>query len=170
MKRFLFCLALSMIFITPMYSQIQNRFFGYLFGSRMYHMVDAMEGKFYQQKEDELFVRDVRFGGISWDYTEIEYFDDQFYSITFTLIYKSKQDAYENFNLLKDVLDDKYNLYKIKGSYNTQKATYTDFENFCKLEYEYSESKGGEMYWYLNLMYWNLELLDKAVDSQDSEL
>nr|DAM47474.1 MAG TPA: hypothetical protein [Bacteriophage sp.] len=170
MKRFLICLVLSVMFITPMYSQIQDKFFGCLFGSKMYYMIDAMKDNLYSQKGDKLSVTDVNFGGLSWNYAEMQYFEDQFCAIAFTMISKNKQNASENFNSLKHRLDNKYSLYKITGDSNTQKVVYTDFVNFCSLEYEYSESKGGDMYWYLNLMYWNLELLDKIADSQNSEL
>lgn len=170
MKRFLFCLVLSMIFITPMYSQIQNRFFGYLFGSRMYHMVDAMENKVCFQEEDKLNVKDVRFGGVKWDYAEIQYFKDQFCAISFTIISDSKKIVSESFTSLKSRLDDKYSLYKLTDDDNSQQVAYTDFDNFCMLEYKYSESRGGNMHWYLNLTYWNIELIGKGVDSENSEL
>lgn len=170
MKRFLFCLALSMIFITPMYSQIQNRFFGYMFGSRMYHMVDAMGDNLYLKEDDNLSVKDVKFGGLSWDYAEMQYFNDQFSSISFSLVNKSEKVASDYFRLLKDKLDDKYNLYKFSQSCTSRRVVYTDFENVCMLEYKYCQSKGGEMYWYLDLSYWNLELSKKVIDTHNSEL
>ena len=38
------------------------------------------------------------------------------------------------------------------------------------LTYEYSESKGGDIFWYLNLYYWNLNLNNERMSKYDNEL
>lgn len=141
-----------------------------MFGSKMYHMKNAMKNKFYLQEENCLTVTDIDLGGYNWNYAEFKYVNDQFCDAFFTKTFKEKESVSESFEYLKNKLDNKYYRYKVEDNCNSHTVIYDDTKNVCMLNYEYSESKSGEMYWYLHLYYWNINLSKEAMKKQDDEL
>lgn len=170
MRRFLLVVFCVVILFVPAYSQIQNEFFGYMFGSRMYHMENAMEDNLCVRQGDVLQAYDIELGGLTWNYVEMGYVNDKFCEISLQKALKHKDSASELFLHLKEKLDNKYGHYKILNSCNSKKVLYNDLKNVCMLTYEYWESNGGEMYWYLNLFYWNLKLINEKINKHNDEL
>ena len=170
MRSFLLITFLGVFLFTPMYSQIQNEFFGYMFGSRMYHMENAMKDNFCSRQGDNLNVYNVELGGLTWDYVEMGYVNDKFCDISLQKVLKQKDSAYELYLFLKQKLDNKYSSCKILSSCNEKTVLYDDSKNVCMLTYEYAESKGGKMFWYLNLYYWNNRLTQEKLNKHDDEL
>ncbi len=170
MRRYALLILSIMAFVIPVYSQIQNRFFGYMFGSRMYHMEDAMKDYMCTRQIDDLTALNIDFGGLTWDYVEMGYVNDKFCDIRFHKIFRQKDSASGFFLHLKEKLDSKYSYYKILSSCNSKTVLYDDSKNVCMLTYEYSESKGGDIFWYLNLYYWNLNLNNERMSKYDNEL
>ncbi len=174
MTRFLI-LAFYLCFCSLCYAQdmkIQDTFFGHRFGSRMYHMNDVFKskGRLLETKEDRVIGYDLSLGGIEWKFIECEYYNDQFFSIQLSINYKTNETAQESYLFLKDKLKRRYGTPKISIRDTGEESYWSDAENSSMLYVYKGESKGGEIYYYLNLMYWNIDLSEEKYNESNSEL
>lgn len=155
--------------------KVQSKFFGYGLGSKMYHMQQAMEAEGYvnfKDNENLLSAYDVSFGGLTWPIVEFEYYKDQFYHVYFSKNYKSKSDALFMFNSLKQRLKEKYKgiCWEKKNDLGVSELMANDDVRSMFLNLSYSMSKGGEMYYYLTLSYYENYIWDKSSENDDNEL
>lgn len=170
MRRFLLITFLGVIFLTPMYSQIQNEFFGYKLGSEVYPLLQYIDnnykGGFIGPDSRTFYVG--KFAGINWNYAQINYSDNIFNNITFTKTFDDKKLAFHFFNNLKNRLDKKYIEYVLEDS--SQKVLYDDGKLACLLICVYDELPYRAMAWFLKLYYWDKALGENPIDKQDKDL
>lgn len=153
---------------------VQNKFFGCFFGFDKEVVKSELKSNdiLFYEENGSLNLYEKRFGGYSWKFVELEFYDDKFYSIDFSTPYKRKSDALELYNILKNKLGNKYesiNQFENNEEYSKSKIFYDDY-NSCLINIKYSESKGGDMYWYLSINYWNNSLNDECINSNTNEL
>lgn len=170
MKKSLFVLFLLATFVSPVYSQIQNKFFGCRFGSDMSCLLEVLENKNNMIGENNLIVTNIRFGGFIWDFAEFRYIENQLFGVSFNIKDKNKHKIVERFSILKDKLDNKYYNYSMLNVSDEQTQYYEDNENVCSLKYEYGEAANGGKYWFVRLYYWNNRLAKIALNKDDAEL
>lgn len=173
MKRLMFILFV-LIQSLDLYSQkIQDQFYGVKFGDSMSVAYDKFKSKFNINVSDEsIDGYDVDFGGFEWRFFESHFLKDKFGNIYFSQNYTNKQTAMDRYYVLKRKLDNKYNKYKSAESdeNNDIYSYYLDDTNLCSLTVTYNESKGGEMFWYVGLMYTSFYYLDNSSEEHDNEL
>lgn len=169
-------LILFLFLSSDMFCQhiVQNKFFGYFFGLDKEIIKSGFnrDDIYFSEEQSSLNLYEQKFGGYSWRFVELEFYDDKFYSIYFSTPYKRKSDASELYNTLKNKLENKYksiNQYENNEEYSNGKIFYDDY-NSCIITINYSESKGGDMYWYVSINYWNNSLNDERIKSNTNEL
>ena len=64
----------------------------------------------------------------------------------------------------------RYGTPKISIRDTGEESYWSDAENSSMLYVYKGESKGGEIYYYLNLMYWNIDLSEEKYNESNSEL
>lgn len=161
-------------------NNIQDKFFGCSWGSSMYWMRDALKSKNYSvfiENDNELNAYNIRFGGYDWKFANFYYFKDCLYSISFSSYFETKNEMYSWFGYMRDKLIGKYESYEsiyINEEPGTQglKSLYiSDKDSDSVMLYcSHSRSNGGEMYYYLSLVYVYETLYKKAKNSDDNEL
>lgn len=173
-KNILFLIFLLLSTNSFCQQKIQNKFWGYFFGINKVVVKSGLdrEGTYFKETPNSLSFYDKNFGGCTWEYIDLYFYKNEFYEINFTTHYKKDVDASNNYDYFKSVLEEKYknlSLREIKDN-NSKRIFFSDEYNTCMLELLYSESKGGEMYWYLRISYWNQSLSEKYSKSINDEL
>lgn len=170
MKRFLICLVLSVIFITPMHSQIQDRFFGFKLGNDVFPLLQYIEehyeGMFIGPYSHSFPIGE--YAGINWNKVEIEYPNCLFSNITFIKSFEDRRLAFYFFSNLKRRLNKKYIKHRMENY--TQKVLYDDGKTACLLTCDYDEAPSGDMFWFLRLFYWDKTLSKNPIEKQDEDL
>ncbi len=176
MKKYLL-FVLLFILSSNLFSQhvVQNEFFGYFFGENKEIIKNDLNRNniyFSEDEENLLSLNNRRFAGYKWDFVNLEFYNKKFYSIDFSIPFNRKSGALDLYNILKNKLDEKYksiSQFEKNEEYSKGKIFYDDY-NSCLITIRYNESKGGEMYWYVGINYWNNYLNDEFVNSNNDEL
>lgn len=139
---------------------IQNTFWGISFGDSYSIAKNTMLTKGlinYADTPFELEYFDVRFGGYKWHFCILK-FDGcgRFYEIEFSQNYSDENSCNVRHDDLGRALIEKYGM----PSYLGKTIGFIDDINCCMLSKSYSESQGGEMFYYNTLTYYNIELSD----------
>ena len=108
--------------------------------------------------------RSIYFGGFEWSFIELRTVENLLSTIKFT--HTSTKNNQELFDSLFRALSQKYG----KPQIDDNDAMWIDGKTGVLLTYKYGESKGGEMRYYVNLEYSDMELLGKAQDIITNEL
>lgn len=176
MRRLFFIICLLSISIFVSAQKVQSHFFGYGFGSMMYHMERAMnQNGYYNDKEnnERLHAQNVNFGGKTWSFVDFYYYRNQLYGVCFSESYNTKSEALSTFNMLKGKLKKKY-----EGIYWDTKPNDLGIKELIAddnirsmfLNIHYGRSKGGEMYYYVDLCYYENDLWEDSMNESDNEL
>lgn len=175
MKKYIIFICLFFFSLNIFCQQtVQNKFWGYFFGLNKKVIKSGLnrDNIYFREDQNSLMLYDQDFAGYSWKFVEMQFYKEEFYSIDFSIPYKRRSDALEDYNFFKDKLDEKYdiiNQYEVDEN-NTKKKYFFDEFNSCLITFKYAESKGGEMYWYFTLSYWNNSLNEQSINSNNEEL
>lgn len=182
MKRWLLTLAFLLVFSISSDGQIQNRVLGLEFGEHYaFSGIGPKIGGNWEDIQinstDEIFCYRITFGGIRWNFAYFYFYNPdksrysgRLYEVVFNQNYRVKESCYNAYDLLHSALSEKY------GTGNTEKGeTYIetyweDGERCCWLSAELAESKGGELYWYLDLSYSDDSLSALVEAEENNEL
>lgn len=175
-------LILVLLCSLSAYSQkyIQNEFFGCPWNSRMYKMKESLSSRGYTaviENERLLTANDVRFGGQEWKFAEFSYFHGNLYMVSFSSNFVRKDEVDTCYLYLCDELEKKYKSYE--SIYINKRIDEQDLGglyiedttgDYIMLYCSYSRSVGGDMYYYLNLVYVYKTLYKKSKASEVDEL
>lgn len=158
-------LAMLLLFSVKSIAQIQNTFFGNQFGSTFCTVKNNLERQgftTYSNGNIELSCYDIRFGGHKWSICNF-IFNNQskFYKIELSTPFRDSQTAIQIYEDLKESLQSKYKGCPSSYSLDLDKDDtdrYIDIfdkHNDVKLLLllNYSESKGGDYFYYVTLTY-----------------
>lgn len=152
---------------------IQTKFFGNSFGSSMQEMMFSINEC---EKEDynKLTATNLRFGGYSWDFVYFRYTRNKLYCVHFSKYYESKNTALSFFNKVKSQLKEKYSsLYISDTDFNvlgTRGVFIADDYSRIFFNIDHSKSKGGKMYYYVDIYYYDSDLWNIAEEEDNNEL
>ena len=177
MKR-LVLFVFAILLTSSLSAQIQRKFWG-LELSKSYTLSNAEQ--FISDKcewskinKEGITAYKGYFGGREWDFATFRFFANRYgntlYAVTFSNNYNTLASAQDTFNSLRKSLDDKYAAFKVNDS-DEMSATWLENDRiFCWLQMYRSESKGGDVFWYVDLNYIDGYYLDMATESSDDEL
>ena len=80
----------------------------------------------------------------------------------------NKDQAIDKFNTIKNALTLKYDMYVLKE--DTDIIIFEDDRTGIILYWEYGESRGGKMFYYVTLSYYDKNLSDKQFQKEQDEL
>lgn len=173
MKGIFISLVAFFMAISVSSQNIQTKFFGNSFGSSMQEMMFSIDEC---KKEDynKLSVMNQRFGGYSWDFVDFRYTRNKLYNVNFSKYYENKGTALSFFNKLKSQLEEKYkSLYISDMDLNVlgvKDVFITDSYSSLFLHIDHSKSKGGRMYYYVDINYYDCDLWRIAIEEDNNEL
>ena len=98
---------------------------------------------------------------------------NRLYWVAFSQNFNSKEAAMDRFILLRDALNRKYGE-ALDGDAEPTRVSkmwmFLEDVNVCRLALEKSESKGGDVFWYVNLQYSNSDILSQTISNENEEL
>lgn len=157
---------------------IQDTFFGVKFGASKEEVIKAFEkeglylNKHISNKDAFWFEPsggDISFGGYNWDYVCARFSNGKFYFIKFQCTPEYKETALSQFESVLSALSSKYkmneNPIEDTNTYKSYTAVSGEDEMGVAVQCSKKESSGGEMRYYVDLIY-----LDVALDKPNDEL
>lgn len=179
MKRFFFTLCIACLCLN-LNAQIQTKFWG-LELSKTYTSLGSAKTiisdkcDFSEIDKTDIVAYEGSFGGYTWDSAYFCFHADRYgyslYEVIFSSHYKSSETARSRYNSLLKSLNNKY------GEHYSSTNTYQDTSVFwkenryaCFLSIRESESRGGELFWYVTLTYLDSYYLDLSIEEGESEL
>ena len=178
-KAYLLFVLLCLSAINPCFSQnIQDTFLGCKYNSNKIKVLESLESEntyildrtSIVSKTKTIKTLDITFGGYDFGFSNWDFYLDKLYSIRFTQNHKRKEEADAMYSSIKKTLIDKYGLAKEKNDNGSLSIYWNDDKNSVLLKMERSESKGGDIYYYVDLSYYNDQLLKRAAENDKNEL
>ena len=184
MKRlFIVLISFLAVSINSFAQEIQTRFLGLTMGEEYtFNARESRIGEYiFEKKEKGKYLgTDIRFGGCNWDFVWISLFNKhntpnqgKFYQIEFECYFEDEQEAKDMANALHDSLSSKYGDGEFEKKENDRYGTakwYGSNNMTCRLSISYSKSKGGDMYYYVDLFYCDIALFLEQGASEYDEL
>lgn len=162
-------------------AQIQTNFWG-LELSKSYSLYDAKNiisrnCRLVKIEGNNLYCSDGRFGGYDWNFIDFTFYvqggTNRLYWVAFSQNFNSKEAAMDRFVLLRDALSNKYGE-ALDGDAEPTRVSkmwmFLEDVHVCNLVLEKSESKGGDIFWYVNLQYSNSDILSQTISNENEEL
>lgn len=182
MKR-LVVLFFAICFCAISNAQIQTKFWGLELSSFYYESLETLEGrisdrcKYTQVRDNSITAMDGKFGGYDWDFATFRFYKGEFsrglYAVSFSKHYETRINAKPIYAQLLVSLANKYGVFvELKNEYAETSVAWGTKEGKyrCLLSLIEGESKGGEMLWYINLDYWDDNLLTLSIKQDENEL
>ena len=121
-------------------------------------------------EEDQSIViyDNVRIGGFNFDNATLSFYNDLWKSVVYSSGHINKDQAIDKFNTIKNALTLKYDMYVLKE--DTDIIIFEDDRTGIILYWEYGESRGGKMFYYVTLSYYDKNLSDKQFQKEQDEL
>ena len=121
-------------------------------------------------EEDQSIVMydNVRIGGFNFDNATLSFYNDLWKSVVYSSGHINKDQAIDKFNTIKNALTLKYDMYVLKE--DTDIIIFEDDRTGIILYWEYGESRGGKMFYYVTLSYYDKNLSDKQFQKEQDEL
>ena len=171
MKKFLltvFAVILGLSAVSAQTSDIQDTFFGVSFGTSqdaaesilmrkdIYAISDYNQLKFYN----------VTLGGYEWRNVTMNFNDYGLYEVRMENNFNSRESALSMFDGLSNTLKGKYGAAFSSDidSWNDKSYNFTDGVRACYVYFNYGESQGGDMFYYVTLGYGDMNLYNKTAD------
>lgn len=171
-KVVLFILFVAVSFFANA-QKIQTHFFGNSFGSSMQDMMLSVDDC-KKVEYNKLTAMDVRFGGYTWDFVNFKYVRNKLYHVNLSKYYENKHSALTFFSNIKQQLKAKYgSLYISEMDYNVlgvKGIFIADNYSRVAINVDHSKSKGGKMYYYVDLDYFDADLWEIASEEDNNEL
>ena len=127
-----------------------------------------------RDSSDKLKFHNGYFAGEKWRFIEAEFYHDQFFLVSFSNNYASLESALECYSFFMNRLKKKYEglLYEEFNNESDSSRTFWVYGNKrnCFLKLDYSESMGGEFYYYVSLMYYVPSVYSLKYESELDEL
>lgn len=174
----IFTLLCLSIFSTCFSQNIQDTFFGCKYNSNKIKVLDALESEntyildktsiVSKTKTIETF--EIKFGGYNFRFSTWSFYLDKLYSVRFSHNHKRKEEADEMYSSIKETLINKYGYAKENNKDGSLSIYWNDEKNSVFLEMERTISKGGDLYYYVHLSYFNDQLLSLSVKNDENEL
>lgn len=171
MKKFLLtvlAVILGLSAASAQTSDIQDTFFGVSFGTSQ----DAAESIL--MRKDIIAISDynqlkfynVTLGGYEWSAVTMEFNDYGLYEVYMQHNFNSRESALSMFDGLSNTLMEKYGTAFSSDidSWNDKKYTFTDGARVCFVYFDYGEPIGGGMFYYVTLVYVDMNLHNKTSD------
>lgn len=180
MKKALAIIILSFVYhISVGQEMIQSNFFGhqlskYYIKEAIYKLAYDIDGV---PDNFNVEATNLRFGGRDWKIGTFSFYDilgegdgGYLYMVSFSTPYKTKELCMTSYNELLKALSSKYGKGNVIDNHEEKSSSWTDDQRFCLLSAYQSESRGGELFWYLNLEYWDSQLFRHKMNSEENEL
>ncbi len=171
MKKFsiiIFTLILGFSTAAAQTSDIQDTFFGVRFGTSQEAAGTILMRKGIVAISDynQLGLYEVTLGGYEWRHVIMKFNDYGFYEVYMQYNFNSRESALSMFNGLFLALTRRYGSYSSSdfSSLNDKSYIFMDGERMCALVFNYGESKGGDMFYYVMLDYCDMNLYNKTAD------
>lgn len=132
---------------------------------------------FSQIEEDNITATDGTFGGYDWKFANFSFLRSGFsypvlYNVDFSINYYNYESAKSRYDALLTALRGKY------GTPFSNGDVYSDISNLwsddtstrCMLRLVKAESKGGDIFWYVILSYYDTDYLERAINESEDEL
>ena len=175
MRRCLLLFVVLCVSLSVGAVDIQDTFFGYKIGSTV--NLTLMQSKM-ELKQDVsssiervsnsklLNMYKVMFGGIRWDACQVTMLNKgrKFYSIDFSSHFEDEDEAYDLYDVLESMLSGKYGKPVVLDGCLSWGG---DNRIGLLLEVKYGRSKGGRMYWYVNMRYFDMDNVVEATSYMD---
>ena len=177
MKKLLFIISLCLSLCACGQSKIQDTFFGCKYGSSMAQVKKTLskEGLVVHENHNGLDVYDVSFGGYKFRKTSFSFVQNNFFHVCFSDNFKSFASAVFMLNSIKVGLAEKYAEYgSLHDMSSEDKYMYYIFEEDNNISVSMNkdrvESKDGELFFYVELAYYNSKLADLYMKQTNDEL
>ena len=164
-------------------AQIQTKFWGLELSSFYYESLETLEGrisdrcKYTQVRDNSIVAMDGKLGGYDWNFVTFRFYKGEFsrglYAVSFSKNYDTRISAKPIYTLLLESLTNKYGTpIELKNEYTKTSVAWGSKEGKyrCSLELMEGESRGGKMLWYINLDYWDDNLLTLSIKQEEDEL
>ena len=171
MKKFLLtvlAVILGLSAASAQTSDIQDTFFGVRFGTSQEAAETILMRKDIIAISDynQLNFYDVTLGGYEWNVVAMMFNDYGLYEVYMVCNFNSRESALSMFDGLSNTLKGKYGAAFSSDidSWNDKSYNFTDGVRFCGVYFEYGEPIGGGMFYYVTLVYSDLNLHNKTAD------
>lgn len=182
MRMFIIAL-IAVSFCVNSNAQIQTKFWGLEMSKSYYVSLETLrdiishECEYAKIEGNTVSTLDGTFGGREWDFSRFEFYNDgqsnRLYSVRFSSYHNSYGSAKGKYDSLLSSLSGKYGEARdySKSENELSKAWgLTDSPYGVSLDLTFSESAGGEWYWYVVLWYIDYDTLNLSIKQNDEEL
>lgn len=149
-------------------AEIQDTFFGVSFGTSQEAAETILMRKDIIATSDynQLEFYNVALGGYEWSAVTMEFNDYGLYGVNMQHNFNSRESALSMFDGLSNTLKGKYGAAFSSDidSWNDKSYNFTDGVRVCYVYFNYGESKGGDMFYYVRLDYADMNLYNKTAD------
>ena len=121
-----------------------------------------------EEDQSNVMYDNVRIGGFNFDNATLSFYNDLWKSVVYSSGHINKDQAIDKFNTIKNALTLKYDMYVLKE--DTDIIIFEDDRTGIILYWEYGESRGGKMFYYVTLSYYDKNLSDKQFQKEQDEL
>lgn len=180
MKKYL-SILITLCLCVSVNAQIQTKFWG-LELSNWYSSLEAAK-EIIADKCDYAYIEDNcikanqgNFGGYEWKFITFDFYKGamnySLFDVNFSSNHQTYSSAKNKYDILLSSLTNKYGI-PYTNDEDPEDVSHIwadDGEYRCMLEITRAESKGGEIYWYVTLDYYDLELLSLKVKKENDEL
>lgn len=149
-------------------AEIQDTFFGVSFGTSQEAAETILMRKDIIATSDynQLEFYNVALGGYEWSAVTMEFNDYGLYGVYMQHNFNSRESALSMFDGLSNTLKGKYGAAFSSDidSWNDKSYNFTDGVRVCYVYFNYGESQGGDMFYYVTLGYGDMNLYNKTAD------
>lgn len=177
MKRIL-TITFALLISVLANAQIQTKFWGLELSKRYSSLmvaknIIANKCQYAEIKGNEISASKGSFGGYDWNFIDFDFYNQSFYLVHFSSYHTTRELAKYKFDSLLRALSNKYgDPYNSSDDYEdiTRLWITPESQISCTLSINKSESKGGDVYWYVDLSYYDKYLLVQSKLQDEDEL
>lgn len=171
MKKILSIIFMAFIGIAAAFAQtsdIQDTFFGVRFGTSQEAAESILmrKGIYAVSDYNQLDFYNVHLGGYEWRHCSMAFDKHGLYQVFLEHNFNWRKKALSLYNTLSSVLKKKYG--DPVTDFNDKKFKFICFINennqYCELTLQYGKSKGGDKFYYITLIYGDLNLIVNKTD------
>ena len=133
--------------------------------SSIIHYLKKENQNFSKEANGDITLYDKEFGGYTFNWITMGFHNNMFCFISFSKNFRTKQTAESAFDDLKNSLMKKYYLLKTENDI----WLFSDGRTSVFLSMTFSESKGGDLFYYVDLSYGDDKLMDLHLKKSEED-